>query len=134
MQRLHGTKPRNILSDEIPDPTLDELMLGLTKWNGSPVIGRRVQHVDWNHIMGRGAFGSRLRETDRALMCDLVLFGDGGAFLDRIVTPVFRALAIEVSTKGGNGVEPAMRVTYDDANESFVLPANVYRIVESLAG
>jgi hypothetical protein len=45
---------------------------------------------------------------------------------------VFRALAYEVSTKGGKGVEPAMRVTYDDANECFVLPQNVARIIKDV--
>lgn len=135
MQRTTGGKrPRNIRDDQTPDSTLDELLLGITKWGNSPVLGRRVKNVDWNKLVGRGGFGSHLHEQDRALLCDLVLFGDGGAFMDRIVTPVFRALAYEVSTKGGGGVEPAMRITYDDANESFVLPANVYRIVEEVAG
>lgn len=54
--------------------------------------------------------------------------------MNRIITPVFRALAYEVATKGGGGIEPAMRITYDDANESFVLPANVYRIIEDVEG
>lgn len=45
-----------------------------------------------------------------------------------------RALAHEVSTKGGQGVEPAMRITYDDANECFVLPQNVRRIIADLGG
>lgn len=128
-------KPRNIRDDQTPDPTLDELLLGVTRWGNSSVLGRRVKGVDWTKLVGNGAFGTILKnETDLALMCDLVLFGDGGAFLDRIITPVFRALAYEVSTKGGGGVEPAMRITYDDANESFVLPANVYRIVDDVAG
>ena len=48
------------------------------------------------------------------------------------MTPVFRALAYEVSTKGGKGVEAAMRITYDDANECFVLPQNVERIIEDV--
>lgn len=109
-------------------------MVGLSKWKDSMVLGRRVKHVDWNKIVGRGGFGARLNEQDRAMVCDLVLFGDGGAFMDRIITPVFRALAYEVSTKGGGGVEPAMRITYDDANESFVLPANVNGIIEFLYG
>lgn len=45
-----------------------------------------------------------------------------------------RALAHEVSTKGGKGVEPAMRITYDDANECFVLPQNVRRIIRDVGG
>lgn len=45
-----------------------------------------------------------------------------------------RALAREVSTKGGKGVEPAIRITYDDANECFVLPQNVRRIIRDLGG
>lgn len=134
VQHLYGTKPRNILDDEIPDPTLDDLLLGITKWGTSQVLGIRVKHVEWAKLVGRGAFGAHLNEQDRALMWDLVLLGDGGAFMDRIIAPVFRALAYEVSTKGGGGVEPAMRITYDDANESFVLPANFYRVIEDVAG
>ena len=60
-----------------------------------------------------------------AILVDLVLMGDGGLFTDRIVTPIFQALAYEVAKKGAAGCEPALRITYDDANESFVLPSNV---------
>ena len=43
-----------------------------------------------------------------------------------------QALAFELSTKGGHGCEPALRITYDDANESFVLPKNVKQILRDL--
>ena len=68
-----------------------------------------------------------------AILLDLVLMGDGGLFTERIITPMFQALAFELSTKGGNGCEPALRITYDDANESFVLPKNVQAILSDLA-
>lgn len=88
--------------------------------------------ANWAALNGPGKPAGSLPPRDQALLWEMVLFGDGGAFVDRIVTPVFRALAYEVSTKGGKGVEAAMRITYDDANECFVLPQNVERIIEDV--
>jgi hypothetical protein len=88
--------------------------------------------ANWAALNGPGMPAGNLSPRDQALLWEMVLMGDGGAFVDRIVTPVFRALAYEVSTKGGKGVEPAMRVTYDDANECFVLPQNVARIIRDV--
>lgn len=67
-----------------------------------------------------------------AVLRDLIFIGDGGLFTERIITPIFQALAFELATKGGNGCEPALRITYDDANESFVLPTNVAEILRNL--
>lgn len=48
MQHLYGNKPRNIHpDDEMPDSTLDPLLLGITKSHGGSVIGARVRNVDW---------------------------------------------------------------------------------------
>ena len=66
------------------------------------------------------------------VLADLVYLGDGGLFTERIVTPMFQALAYEVAKKGAAGCEPALRITYDDANESFVLPKNVQDILSRL--
>lgn len=66
------------------------------------------------------------------VLADLIYLGDGGGFMQRIVTPIFQALAYEVSKKGGAGCEPALRVTFDDANESFVFPPNIARMLRSM--
>lgn len=111
--------PFNLDSNQGPVPAYDALTLG------SPAFDSNV--VRWDMIRPQN-----VTEGDRAVLWDLVLLGDGGAFLDRIVTPVFRALAYEISSKGAKGVEPAMRITYDDANESFVLPQNITRILKDV--
>ena len=104
-----------------------------TRFHGDfTAVVRCVQAVDWAALNGPGKPAGSLEPRDQALLWEMVLFGDGGAFVDRIVTPVFRALAFEVSTKGGKGVEAAMRITYDDANECFVLPQNVERIIQDV--
>ena len=38
-----------------------------------------------------------------AILYDLVAIGDGGLFTERIIVPMFQALAFELSTKGGHG-------------------------------
>ena len=79
------------------------------------------------------ALGERPNSSiNTVVLRDLVFIGDGGLFLERIITPIFQALAFELATKGGNGCEPALRITYDDANESFVLPSNVAEILRHL--
>ena len=60
---------------------------------------------------------------------DLLVYGDGGEFSKRIITPIVQFLAFEVDKKGGSGKEPVLRITYDDANESFVDAANFNNII-----
>jgi hypothetical protein len=98
-----------------------------------------VRHptFDWLRTMLQHAqapsLGARPDSSlNTVILRDLAYIGDGGLFLERIITPIFQALAFELSTKGGNGCEPALRITYDDANESFVLPSNVKDILRSL--
>eukprot|EP00892_Ulva_mutabilis_P001697 jgi/Ulvmu1/11528/UM078_0017.1 len=118
-ERYHRQIPFNVDSNQAPVSTYDWLTVAQPAFIGNV--------VHWDAIRPANA-----SEQDRALLWDLVLFGDGGAFVDRIVTPVFRALAYEITNKGSKGVEPAMRITYDDANESFVLPQNVSRILQDI--
>jgi hypothetical protein len=97
----------------------------------------RSRDFDWLRDILRSSgvpeLGSRPDSSlNTVILRDLVYIGDGGLFLERIITPIFQALAFELSTKGGNGCEPALRITYDDANESFVLPSNVKDILRSL--
>lgn len=117
--RYHRQIPFNFDPTQAPVATYDQLTLAEPAFVGNVVT--------WDVIRPQGA-----SEQDRAVLWDFVLFGDGGAFVDRIVTPVFRALAYEITNKGSKGVEPAMRVTYDDANESFVLPQNISRILKDI--
>lgn len=49
---------------------------------------------------------------------DLHYFGDGCIFLDMVVQPVFNFLAEQVGLMGQAGEQPALRLGYDDVNES----------------
>jgi hypothetical protein len=73
--------PANMDRQQFPRTDFDNLLLAFRDF-GSDL-------VNWDAIRGSSSFQS-LPSTDQALLCDLILFGDGGAFLDRIVTPVFR--------------------------------------------
>lgn len=118
-ERYSRQIPFNFDSNKAPVATYDRLVLATPAFDGNV--------VHWDAVRPPHA-----SEQDRAALWDLILFGDGGAFVDRIITPVFRALAYEISNKGSKGVEPAMRITYDDANESFVLPQNITRILKDI--
>jgi hypothetical protein len=103
------------LPGEVRQPTFDWLRTMLQR-SQAPSLGARPDS-----------------SLNTVILRDLAYIGDGGLFLERIITPIFQALAFELSTKGGNGCEPALRITYDDANESFVLPSNVKDILRSLS-
>lgn len=66
---------------QYPHADFDNLLLG------SPHF--RSDLVNWTAISDAADTGV-LSPRDQALLWDLILFGDGGAFVDRIVTPVFR--------------------------------------------
>ena len=73
--------PANTDRQQYPRADFDNLLMG------SPDF--RSDLVNWSAISD--AVDTRnLSPRDQALLWDLVLFGDGGAFVDRIVTPVFR--------------------------------------------
>lgn len=73
--------PANVDRQQYPRADFDNLVLG------SPDF--RSELIDWGAINSSNTTGS-LSTTEQALLWDLVLFGDGGAFVDRIITPVFR--------------------------------------------
>ncbi|KAL4451723.1 hypothetical protein ABPG75_007385 [Micractinium tetrahymenae] len=72
------------------------------------------------------------RSRDINMVAEMVAYGDSGAFLDKIVTPVFAFLAIEVDKKGTNKVEIGCRYTYDDVNESLCVPDVVHKTLGRL--
>lgn len=49
---------------------------------------------------------------------DLECFGDGCIFLDTVVQPVFNFMAEQIALMGAAGEQPALRLGYDDINES----------------
>ncbi|KDD74503.1 hypothetical protein H632_c1270p0, partial [Helicosporidium sp. ATCC 50920] len=65
-------------------------------------------------------------------LAEMVAWGDSGAFLDKIVSPIFAYLAIHVDKKGSAGVEASARVGYDDCNESLCRRDVVYRVLREL--
>lgn len=73
--------PANMDRQQYPRAEFDNLVLG------SPDF--RSDLVNWAAISSSKGTAS-LSPRDQALLWDLILFGDGGAFIDRIVTPVFR--------------------------------------------
>lgn len=46
---------------------------------------------------------------DRELLADLVSFGDGGFFTDRIITPIFYVMSYEIDHLSTLGVDVAHR-------------------------
>ena len=49
---------------------------------------------------------------------DLDYFGDGCIFLDMVVQPLFNLMAEQIGLMGNAGEQPALRLGYDDINES----------------
>lgn len=49
---------------------------------------------------------------------DIDYFGDGCIFLDIVVQPVFNFMAEQIALMGSAGEQPALRLGYDDINES----------------
>jgi hypothetical protein len=69
-------------------------------------------------------------KSSAVLLLDLLQRGDGGGFSDRILLPLYQAMAFEQVRKASHlKVEPARNLAYEDANESFVLPKNVATIL-----
>ena len=75
-------------------------------------------------------FGGATMEVD--LLADMVAYGDSGAFLDRIVEPIFNYLAIQVDELGTQGRDIQWRVAYDDCNESLASKQQVHRVLNIL--
>ena len=67
-----------------------------------------------------------------SMLAELIVFGDGGGFLEHIVQPIFLYLADQVSVKALEKVEIAARVAYDDCNECFCRADNVHRVLATL--
>lgn len=53
---------------------------------------------------------------------DVAFFGDGCVFLDMVVQPVFNLMAEQIALMGDAGEAPALRLGYDDFNESACMP------------
>ncbi|GIL75226.1 hypothetical protein Vretimale_7896 [Volvox reticuliferus] len=67
---------------------------------------------------------SRLKASDvpeeqRIITADLIAFGDGNFYYERIVTPIFYVISYEIDHLSNLGVEVAHRLGYDDINESM---------------
>ena len=56
------------------------------------------------------------------LVCeDIAFFGDGCVFLDMVVQPVFNLMVEQIALMGDAGEAPALRLGYDDFNESVCM-------------
>ena len=77
----------------------------------------------------RSVLGNAL-EAD--LVTDMVVYGDSGAFVDKIVEPVFNFFAREVLEKKKKGKDIQARVAYDDCNESVCSRDRVIRVLSDL--
>ena len=66
------------------------------------------------------------------LLVELIVYGDGGTFLEGVVQPIFSYLAEEVGVKGSKGIEIGARVAYDDCNESLCRADNVHKVLKAL--
>ncbi|KAG2442264.1 hypothetical protein HXX76_002351 [Chlamydomonas incerta] len=75
---------------------------------------------------------SEVPAPDRELLADLVSFGDGGFFCDRITTPLFYVMSYEVDHLSTLGVDTAYRLGYDDFNESLTCREVVYSALMDL--
>lgn len=53
---------------------------------------------------------------------DLAYFGDGCLVLDACIQPVFNLMAEQIGLMGEVGESPALRLGYDDFNESACMP------------
>ncbi|PSC69540.1 Callose synthase 5 [Micractinium conductrix] len=78
----------------------------------------RIHQEVKKSILASGLIDSG-RGRDVNMVAEMVAYGDSGAFLDRLVTPIFAFLAVEVDMKGTNKVEIGCRTTYCDVNESL---------------
>ena len=67
-----------------------------------------------------------------ALVVEMIVYGDSGSFLDRIVEPIFNFFAEEVEAKAKEGLDIQMRVAYDDCNESLCSKDQVHKVLKDL--
>jgi hypothetical protein len=134
MMQVDFCRPANLYVDRshkvMPRADYDLLTAGNANTARTPRFDglRTLLEAAAMPVLGNPASSS----FNTAILIDLAYLGDGGLFTERIIAPMFQALAFELTTKGGNGCEPALRITYDDANESFVLPSNVASILQKL--
>ncbi|EFJ48653.1 hypothetical protein VOLCADRAFT_90840 [Volvox carteri f. nagariensis] len=77
-------------------------------------------------ILSRLSTTSDVPLSDRELLADLVCYGDGGFFMDRIITPIFFVMSYEIDHLSTLGVDTAHRLGYDDFNESLTCRDVVY--------
>ncbi|KAF5834980.1 hypothetical protein DUNSADRAFT_8080 [Dunaliella salina] len=75
---------------------------------------------------------SEVNKNDYDLLADLIAFGDGGFFCNRIVTPVFDVMAYEIGHLSALGVDVAHRLGYDDFNESLCIKEIVHETLADL--
>jgi len=61
---------------------------------------------------------NRMESLQDLLDLELQFFGDGCIFLNYVLQPLFNYVAEQVGLMGGAKEEPALRVGYDDMNES----------------
>ena len=66
------------------------------------------------------------------LITDMVVYGDSGAFVDKIIEPVFNYFAREVLDKKTRGKDIQARVAYDDCNDSVCSKDRVISILSDL--
>lgn len=89
-------------------------------------------HKDAKQVIQASGLIDSGRNRDVNMVAEMVAYGDSGAFLNKIVTPIFLFLAIEVDKKGTNKVEIGCRTTYDDVNESMCVPDVVHKTLGRL--
>ncbi|KAG2500666.1 hypothetical protein HYH03_001432 [Edaphochlamys debaryana] len=111
-------------------PNIREVRIGLR--NKYQALIRELQHVlgiypdrirpedcgRLGPIMSR-LKGSDVPEDQRIIIADLIAFGDGNFYYERVVTPIFYVISYEVDHLSNLGVEVSFRLGYDDINESM---------------
>ncbi|KXZ43170.1 hypothetical protein GPECTOR_99g805 [Gonium pectorale] len=100
-------------------------------------IGIRPQEMRPEDCGKMSSILNRLSNTevavsDRELLADLISYGDGGFFMDRIITPIFYVMSYEIDHLATLGVDTAHRLGYDDFNESLTCRAVVYSTLMDL--
>ncbi|KAK9815749.1 hypothetical protein WJX72_008855 [[Myrmecia] bisecta] len=91
-----------------------------------PAVRSTVQQA----VVGADVFDASSPEV--RILAEMIMYGDSGVFLDKIISPIFRYLCVEVDKKGGAAREVSERVAYDDANESFCRKDSVKRALRAL--
>jgi hypothetical protein len=83
-------------------------------------------------ILASGMLEGQGRSREVNMLAEMVAYGDSGAFLEKLVTPIFSFLAVEVDKKGTSRQEIGARVAYDDVNESLCMPEVVRKTLGRL--